>query len=157
MLEPSEAPETAVLDPGEAPATAVLERGGVPETVAVGDPTPGRALDATRVPAGAERADRRVVGVLVAVEGEFRGSAWALLEGPNRLGRQYSCEICLPTERVAPKHLSIEYRGGRFHVESLAEEAMELAGQPARSGTLRDGDSLRVGMTTFRFRSIVAP
>jgi hypothetical protein len=112
-------------------------------------------LAPTRVE-GAVRAGRpRVVGVVVAVEGEFEGRAFPLFEGTNRLGREHVCEICLPSERVAPQHVCIEYRSGFFRLERIAEPEVRVNFEPVAGSLLRDGDAIQLGMTTFRFRSIV--
>jgi pSer/pThr/pTyr-binding forkhead associated (FHA) protein len=104
----------------------------------------------------AVRAGRpRVVGVVVAVEGEFEGRAFPLFEGVNRIGREHTCEICLPSERVAPQHVCIEYRAGFFRLERIAEPEVRVNFEPVAGSLLRDGDAIQLGMTTFRFRSIV--
>ena len=155
--------ETAVFRVHPDQETVALPRAaGADETRAVtsAGPPPRAEVEAPPPPAPTrvERpaaAPPRIVGVLVAVGGEFRGSAWTLVEGANRLGREYSCEICLPTERLAPQHASIEHRAGSFHLEILADEDALLNDEPTRGALLRDGDALHLGMTSFRFRSIV--
>jgi hypothetical protein len=99
----------------------------------------------------------RVVGVLVAAEGEFEGGAWTLREGNNRLGREHTCEVCLPSEQLEPRHASIEFCEGRFQIQPLGEAEVRINDRPTAGETLRDGDYLRIGMTTLRFRSIVQP
>jgi hypothetical protein len=122
----------------------------------LGGPGPASPLAATRVERAVAAAPRsRVVGVLVAVEGEFEGRAFPLFEGTNRLGREHVCEICLPSERVAPQHACIEYRSGFFRLEPLGEPELRLNFEATAGALLRDGDYLQLGMTTLRFRSIV--
>jgi len=150
---------TIMVDPesygsSEAPAPGSLTE-AVPglADAARGPLAPG--LAPTRVE-GAVRAGRpRVVGVVVAVEGEFEGRAFPLFEGVNRIGREHTCEICLPSERVAPQHVCIEYRSGFFRLERIAEPEVRVNFEPVAGSLLRDGDAIQLGMTTFRFRSIV--
>jgi hypothetical protein len=137
--------------------------------VRAGDVLPPGATEATRAagpahlqPTRVEAAlpgtgAKRVVGVLVAVEGEFEGGAWALREGTNRVGREHTCEVCLPSEQLAPRHANIESREGGFQLQQLGEAELLVNDRPSGGGPLRDGDYVRIGMTTLRFRSIVQP
>ena len=68
---------------------------------------------------------------------------------------EHVCEICLPSERVAPQHVCIEYRSGFFRLERIAEPEVRVNFEPVSGTLLRDGDAIQLGMTTFRFRSIV--
>lgn len=165
-------PDTAtyLVDRGTGGATVMVDPDsyGAPDSGALTEAVPGLAVAArgqaapsspglapTRVE-GAVRAGRpRVVGVVVAVEGEFEGRAFPLFEGVNRIGREHTCEICLPSERVAPQHVCIEYRAGFFRLERIAEPEVRVNFEPVAGSLLRDGDAIQLGMTTFRFRSIV--
>ena len=90
-------------------------------------------------------------------EGEFEGGAWALREGTNRLGREHTCEVCLPSEQLEPRHASIECRDDRFQLQPLGDAEVRVNDRPSAGEALRDGDYVRIGMTTLRFRSIVQP
>ena len=137
--------------------------------VRAGDVIPPGATEATRAagpvhlqPTRIEAAlpgtrPARVVGVLVAAEGEFEGGAWALREGTNRLGREHTCEVCLPSEQLEPRHASIECRDDRFQLQPLGDAEVRVNDRPSAGEALRDGDYVRIGMTTLRFRSIVQP
>lgn len=144
--------ETVALDAPLFRAGDVLPPGA---TEAV--PASGPAhLQPTRVEAALPgTGPSRVVGVLVAAEGEFEGGAWSLREGTNRLGREHTCEVCLPSERLEPRHANIECRDGRFQLQPLSDAEVHVNDHPSTGEALRDGDYLRVGMTTLRFRSIV--
>lgn len=137
--------------------------------VRAGDVLPPGATEATRAvgpvhlqPTRIESAlpgtrPARVVGVLVAAEGEFEGGAWSLREGTNRLGREHTCEVCLPSEQLEPRHANIECRDDRFQLQPLGDAEVRVNDRPSAGEALRDGDYLRIGMTTLRFRSIVQP
>ena len=146
--------DAAAFDDG-APGSvteAIPHLGGAPRGRAA-PVSPG--LAPTRVEGAVPSLRARVVGVVVAVEGEFEGRAFPLFEGTNRMGREHVCEICLPSERVAPQHLYIEYRSGFFRLERIAEPEVRVNFEPVAGTLLRDGDTIQIGMTTFRFRSIV--
>jgi hypothetical protein len=168
-----DAPTVSLGERGAEDATRLIERGAEdatrlidPETFdadarvteavpRLGGAAPASPLAPTRVEGALPRSRARVVGVLVAVEGEFEGRSFSLFEGTNRLGREHVCEICLPSERVAPQHACIEYRSGFFRLEQLADPELRLNFEPTSGALLRDGDYLQLGMTTLRFRSIV--
>ena len=146
--------ETVALEGPTLRAGDVLPAGATEATRAVGPVH----LQPTRVEAAAPGAGtQRVAGVLVAVEGEFEGGAWALRVGANRIGREHTCEVCLPSEQLEPRHANLEFREGRFQLQPLGEAAVHVNDQPSEGGALADGDYIRVGMTTLRFRSIVQP
>ena len=162
MVDPDSYGATVMIDPESYGASEASAPGALTEAVpglagaARGQAAPSSpGLAPTRVE-GAIRAGRPcVVGVVVAVEGEFEGRAFPLFEGVNRIGREHTCEICLPSERVAPQHVCIEYRAGFFRLERIAEAEVRVNFEPVAGSLLRDGDAIQLGMTTFRFRSIV--
>ncbi len=143
---------TRLIDPERLEPVAGRVTEAVPR---LGGASPAGPHAQTRVEGALPRPRTRPVGVLVAVEGEFEGRSFTLYEGTNRLGREHVCEICLPSERVAPQHACIEYRSGFFRLERLADPDLRLNFEPTSGALLRDGDYLQLGMTTLRFRSIV--
>lgn len=145
--EPPPGPATEVLPRTDATANAAGAAG--PAAGLAPGLAPTRALTLPHV------ARPRVAGVLVVVEGEFEGRAFPLFEGTNRIGREHICEICLPSERLAPLHVCIECRAGSFRIERIAEPELRVNLEPVARSLLRDGDAIQIGMTTFRFRSIV--
>jgi pSer/pThr/pTyr-binding forkhead associated (FHA) protein len=147
MIDPDAYPDPLEGATEVVPALGAAERPPQPPASAPHAPT--------QVEGAIAGSRARVVGVVVAVEGEFEGRAFPLFEGSNRLGREHVCEICLPSERVAPQHACIEYRSGFFRLERIAEHELKVNFEPASGTLLRDGDYLQLGMTTFRFRSIV--
>jgi hypothetical protein len=127
-------------------------------------PTPGQpaaggeidALAATRVIGAAEEEPLgRVVGVLVAVEGELEGTLAPVVSGSNRLGRHPECEVCLPSEWISRHHARIEYQRGIFLIEASSDKATTLNSERLERGELHDGDTIALGKTTLRFRTIL--
>jgi hypothetical protein len=143
--------------PGTGPGTVVIPELAEedPATVARQDdaPPPEPVRRTAARPARASRSG--VVGVVVAVEGELAGTAVALYEGSNRIGRDAVCEVCLASESVASLHACIDYRVGIFRIEPLGDAALRVNFDPCTGAVLRDGDVLQIGRTTLRFRSIV--
>jgi hypothetical protein len=154
---------TVVVDPptgaGTGPGTVVIPELADEEPATVAHAESGeapRAEPARRGPARAARPSRSgVVGVVVAVEGELAGTAIALYEGSNRIGRDAVCEVCLASESVSSLHACIDYRVGIFRIEPLGDASVRVNFEPCAGAVLRDGDVLQIGRTTLRFRSIV--
>ncbi len=114
------------------------------------------SLAATRVTAAEEEEPRgRVVGVLVAVEGELEGMLARVVSGSNRLGRSPECEVWLPSEWISRHHARIEYRRGVFLIEAASDKPTARNSEPIESSELHDGDTITLGTTTLRFRSIL--
>jgi hypothetical protein len=149
---------TVVVDLPTGPGTVVIPElaDEEPATVHAGNGEPAPPEPARRSPLRAARPSRSgVVGVVVAVEGELAGTAVALYEGSNRIGRDAVCEVCLASESVSSLHACIDYRVGIFRIEPLGEAPVRVNFEPCAGAVLRDGDVLQIGRTTLRFRSIV--
>lgn len=99
-----------------------------------------------------------VVGVLVAVDGELEGTLCAVRDGENKLGRAEDCEIVLPSVKISREHAKIVHSDGVFAIVPLKEENPTFVNEEATEGAeLRDGDLVRLGQTTLRFRTIQGP
>lgn len=99
---------------------------------------------------------QQVVGVLVAVDGELEGEIYRVADGENRLGRAEHCEIRLPSEKISREHAKIMHQGGVFAIAPLSDRNPTLVnGEPTEGSELQDGDTIKVGRTTLRFRSVV--
>lgn len=103
-------------------------------------------------------AGRKLVGFLVTYNRNPNGSAFNIYEGRNYIGRDSSCDICVPDDgEISGRHLSILYRtvdkkfkfrdeqssNGTFVNKELLDE-----------GELRNYDIIRVGGTLFIFIAI---
>ena len=144
-----------VAPPAAAPPPA-------PEPIA---PAPPPARPAAPVDAGATRilslpvaARGAVTGVLVGIEGKLEGEVYKVRDGENRLGRAPTAEIRLDDrdETVSREHALIIHRDGAFGIKPLkADNPTFVNGEEVEGGTsLSDGDEIRVGRSTFRFRVV---
>ena len=113
-------------------------------------------LAATRVvPAAGEKPHGQVLGVLVAVEGELEGAIRPIQSGSNRLGRHPECEVFLPSEWISRQHARIEYQHGIFAIEASSDKPTLVNSERVVGSELHDGDYIKLGKTTLRFRSIL--
>lgn len=98
----------------------------------------------------------QVVGVLVAIEGEFEGEVYKLNDGENKIGRSKDCHVQLPSDSISRPHAVLIYKEGMFAIRTLApDNPTYVNGERVSEVTqLSDGDSVKLGRTLLRFRSI---
>ena len=98
----------------------------------------------------------RVVGVLVAVDGELEGQIFAVCDGENRLGRASDCEIEMSSKKISREHAKVIHQDGVFAIMPLSDQNPTILNdEPTDGSELNDGDFVKVGRTTLRFRSVV--
>jgi hypothetical protein len=107
---------------------------------------------------GAPALKSSVVGVLVATAGELQGQAYVVPDKGGKdvvLGRGTASDVCIPSEWISRSHAKIIVHEGRFMIGALSEENPTLVNDTATQGTeLNDGDTVQLGKTTLRFRTI---
>ncbi len=102
-----------------------------------------------------ERAPVRVVAVLVGIEGELANQVFGVVDGSNRLGRGQGCQVVLPSQRISREHARLDHRDGRFEIAPLSDKnPTRVNGEVIQGTELKDGDDVRLGDTTFRFRTV---
>jgi hypothetical protein len=147
--------ERTVMTPRFEPEPAPAPR--VPEPYAAAPPPRPAAEDgATRYVSVPTIARGRVAGVLVAVEGELEGQIFAIRDGENRLGRAAGCEVRLDSEWISREHALLMHTGGVFAIKPLTPKNPTFLNDEQTEGAeVKDGDLIRLGRTSFRFRSVV--
>jgi pSer/pThr/pTyr-binding forkhead associated (FHA) protein len=100
-----------------------------------------------------------LVGVLVGIQGPLKGQIYKINDGENQVGRE-RCEVLLadPTKRISRFHAKITHMEGALVIEANPE-VMEknptyLNDDAIDAEALSDGDILRFGDCTFKFRTI---
>ena len=98
----------------------------------------------------------RVVGVLIAVEGECEGQVFALRDGENVIGRTKDCSVQIPSRFISRPHATVIHRDGMFAIRSLTNDHPTLVDGNRIEGVsqLADGASIEVGQTTLLLRSV---
>jgi hypothetical protein len=88
------------------------------------------------------------------VEGPLTGKQFILYRSPTLIGSSPQCEITLALDKsVAPQHAAISEQGGRHTLADLGTSTgTQVNGQNIRTRTLRSGDRISLGMTTFLYR-----
>ncbi len=97
----------------------------------------------------------------MAIDGDLQGRAFVLGDGESKIGRGSEFEVNLDSPFISRPHAMILHRQGTFGIRSLSEKNQTLvSGSPLLQGsaneaaTLHDGASIKLGKTTFCFRSI---
>jgi len=141
------------------------------ERVTAPQPAPDRTLRAGDAPAASappsdetRYVDVRALasssawGVLAAVEGDLRGQVFAVGSGDTEVGRDPGCGVVLASDRISRRHARIARAAdGGFTITALSERNPVLVnGAPVATGRLADGDLVRLGRTSLRFRTIEA-
>ena len=101
---------------------------------------------------------KQVTAVLVAIEGELEGTLHALYDGENKLGRADSCDVVLASKWISREHAMLVHQDGVFAVVPLSDKNHTYVNDHEVDGAeMNDGDCLRLGHTTFRFRTVDGP
>jgi pSer/pThr/pTyr-binding forkhead associated (FHA) protein len=129
----------------------------VPEPAHYEQPPPPHSTDggATRIGSVPVAAHGRLVGVLIATEGEdLVGEVFRLYDGENKLGRGKDCSVKMTSEFISREHALLIHQEGVFAIRPLKDENPVLVnGERTEGSALQDGDLVRLGRTTFRFRT----
>jgi Inner membrane component of T3SS, cytoplasmic domain len=162
--QPAASPRYVPRSPQAALATEVHRP--APEPAAA--PPPPAARERPAEPAGDAGATRyhyvgdgpkQIVGVLAAVDGPLAGKVFPVGAGETLLGRGGRCRIVLDNEFISREHAKIICQAGQFVIgphndEVAAKNPTLLNGSPTAGDALKDGDTIQLGQTTFRFRTL---
>jgi hypothetical protein len=149
LVRPKPAPPAGPAPIARPPRTQVIARTG-----AAGAPDHGGATQYFSVPSAGE-----LVAVLVAIAGPLKGQAFTVGDGETRIGRE-RCDITLPdpNKRISRFHAKIVHVDGAFVIEANPEVAKRnptvVNEQEVDAEALCDGDVVRLGDCTFKFRTI---
>jgi pSer/pThr/pTyr-binding forkhead associated (FHA) protein len=107
--------------------------------------------------------EERPMASLVIIDGPARGQRFDLREHTVLIGRDASCAIRIPDERVSRRHLQVGYdnRGDRhFALDVGSENGVTVNGIRLQRGSLRslgNGDEIRIGRSSLRYVWHVTP
>lgn len=106
------------------------------------------------VATNANTSGRKLVGWLVSFTMDALGTDFKLREGRNIIGSDNACDIVIPDSQVSGKHLTILYRMGDFKFkDELSTNGTFINEEFIEEGNLKDGDTIRIGQTVFKFRT----
>ena len=164
---PTAAPAPAYAPPpAPAPAAPQTQPPHQPPQPQPQAPAPAPAAPSPAAPAGGSSAATEyhaipslssapVRGVLVALEGELEGDVFCIRAGENKLGRSETCDVVLPSMKISREHATVICEEDMFAIAPLADKNPTLVNdEPTEGSELNDGDVIRMGRTTFRFRTV---
>jgi len=102
---------------------------------------------------------KQIVGVLAAIDGPLAGQLFPVGAGTTSIGRDRGCRIVVNNEYISRNHAKIICDAGQFVIGPESEEVAAknptiLNGSPTSGDALKDGDTIQLGRTTFRFRTL---
>lgn len=91
---------------------------------------------------------------LVALNGDFEGMVYSLVQEETIIGRNPTTDITLLDDGISREHAIISWAQGsdEYTVEDLqSTNGTKVNGKRVRSATLSPNDEIRIGNTSFRF------
>jgi pSer/pThr/pTyr-binding forkhead associated (FHA) protein len=120
-------------------------------------PVPSGDPGQTRIITAPAAARGPVVGVLIGIGGRLVGDVYKIHDGENRMGRLRNADIALDArdDTISREHALIIHQDGSFGLKPLrSDNPTFVNGEPVEDGVpLSDGDQIKVGQSTFRFRT----
>ncbi len=99
-----------------------------------------------------------VAAVLVGIEGELVGKLYAITNDETKLGRAETCDVILMSPTISREHANIVHQDGVFAILPLSDKNHTYLNDEVVDGCeIADGDKLRMGRSTFRFRTVEGP
>jgi hypothetical protein len=147
--------KTRIDDPGASDQTRIIP----PETSDLGKTRifhGNPANDENAFTSGEMSSDRKLVGWLVSFTMDPNGTDFRLYEGRNILGSDPGCDIYVPSDPlVSSRHLTILFRMGSFKFkDELSTNGTFINDEFKEEGNLADGDTIKIGNTIFKFRTV---
>lgn len=111
------------------------------------------AAGASRPAQGAEK--RKLVGWLVTFSQDEYGQDFKLYAGKNRIGNAPGVDIVINDPSVSADHATILFRENDFLIrDNFSTNGTKINGALVDEGKFREGDELKLGNTTFKFKTV---
>ena len=100
-------------------------------------------------------AGREVVGWVVVMGGEQKGTDFRLFPGRNVMGTAADCDIVLTDAYLSSKHCAIRYEDEQYSMVDLdSTNGTMVNGKKTAKVELIDNDMIRLGKTELKFKSL---
>ena len=144
----------------EAPASSARSSNGVPRPVSAREPEADYyesektvSIDLNELNA---QSKPELVGWLVAMTGTHKGEDFRIFDGKNILGTGADCELVVTDPYLSAKHCTIRHEGGNSTLIDLDSTNGTFVNQKrATKSELIDNDTIRIGRTEFKFKSLM--
>jgi len=95
------------------------------------------------------------VGWVVVLNGELRGRDFRLVDGKNNIGTAADCDVVLTDPYLSSKHCVIRHENDTFTLVDLdSTNGTFLNGRKASKEDMIDNDTIRLGRTEMKFKSL---
>jgi hypothetical protein len=99
-------------------------------------------------------AKRKLVGWLVSFTNDELGQDYKLYVGKNKIGSAAGCDILVNDSSISSDHSTILFREPEFLIkDNFSTNGTKINGVMVDEGKLKDGDELKLGNTTFKFKT----
>jgi hypothetical protein len=110
------------------------------------------AIDINQINAGTFQP---CVGWVVVLNGELRGRDFRLVDGKNTMGTAADCDVVLTDPYLSSHHSVIRHENGEYILVDLdSTNGSYVNGKAVSRMDLIDNDTIRLGRTELRFKSI---
>jgi len=112
--------------------------------------------DGKKVEKKSYRSSRKLVGWLVTYSFDAMGVDYKLYEGRNTMGHDVDCNITVNDPMMSGKHATILFQDNVYFLKDEFSThgtfVNDVKMYPNSSQEIKDGDMIRLGKTTFKFR-----
>lgn len=98
---------------------------------------------------------RKLVGWLATFSNDEYGQDFKLYVGKNKIGSAPGCDILIDDQSISGDHSTILFRDNVFLIkDNFSTNGTKINGVSTDEGKLQDGDELKLGNTTFKFKTV---
>ncbi len=98
---------------------------------------------------------RKLVGWLVTFTNDDYGQDFKLYVGKNKIGSAPGCDILVNDSSISGEHTTILFRDHEFLIkDNFSTNGTKINGVMVDEGKLKDGDELKLGNTSFKFKTV---
>jgi hypothetical protein len=98
---------------------------------------------------------RKLVGWLVTFCSDEFGQDFKLYVGKNKIGSAPGCDVLINDSSISGEHTTILFRDNEFLIkDNFSTNGTKINGVTVDEGKLKEGDELKLGNTTFKFKTV---
>ncbi len=98
---------------------------------------------------------RKLVGWLVSFSNDDYGQDYRVYLGKNKIGSAPDCDIVINDSSISGEHTMILFRDNEFLIkDNFSTNGTKINGVSIDEGKLKEGDELKLGNTTFKFKTV---
>ena len=112
------------------------------------------AEDAGGASSNSQSEKRKLVGWLVTYSNNDCGEDYKLYAGKNKVGSAAGCDVIIKDSSVSGDHTMILFRDNEFMIkDNFSTNGTKINGVIQDEGKLKDGDEIKLGNTSLKFKT----